>query len=279
MACENFDALLFDCDGVIAETERDVHRNSFNKAFQTKGLANVWDEELYGELLKIGGGKERMTHYFNLHGWPSTVQEAERKDFVAELHKLKTANFQNVVEGGGVELRPGVMRLVDEALANGVSVAVCSTSNENSVTAIVKQLLGERLDRMQIFAGDIVEKKKPSPDVYLKASETLGIPPDRCWVIEDSYIGLTAAKSAGMRCVVTMSTYTRDEDFKAADQVVQDLDDGPDGPISVGWLNYKARTGDAQASSNANTDMFAADQDFAGMFSKIADGKGMGLPF
>jgi hypothetical protein len=103
----NFDALLFDCDGVIAETERDAHRVTFNSAFKDKGLATEWDVELYGELLKIGGGKERMTAHFTKAGWPSFVAEADRASFVQELHLLKTAKFQAAVESGVVPLRPG----------------------------------------------------------------------------------------------------------------------------------------------------------------------------
>ena len=104
---DQFDALLFDCDGVIAETERDVHRISFNEAFKTKGLGDEWSVEKYGELLRVGGGKERMTAYFDEVGWPSTVPETERKAFVQELHLLKTDNFNKVVESGKCQLRPG----------------------------------------------------------------------------------------------------------------------------------------------------------------------------
>ena len=103
----NFDALLFDCDGVIAETERDAHRVTFNSAFAEKGISTVWDVELYGELLKIGGGKERMTAHFNKVGWPSSVQESDRVKFVQDLHLSKTAKFQQAVESGIVPLRPG----------------------------------------------------------------------------------------------------------------------------------------------------------------------------
>lgn len=276
MRAENFDALLFDCDGVIAETERDVHRISFNRAFKEKGLVDVWDEELYGELLKTGGGKERMTKYFDTQGWPSTVKENDRKEFVVDLHKMKTGFFNEVVESGVVELRPGVMRLIDEAFANGVQVAVCSTSNVNAVTTIVKTLLGERYNKMQIFAGDMVANKKPAPDVYLLASETLGIAPDRCWVVEDSGIGLASAKAAGMKCVVTKSIYTREEDFSNADIVTEDLDKGGiDGPISVAWMNFMNRATKAnKGSGNANADLFGAEPNYSDMFSKIADGKG-----
>jgi HAD superfamily hydrolase (TIGR01509 family) len=223
----DFDALLFDCDGVIAETERDAHRISFNDAFKSKGIIAEWSVEDYGELLKIGGGKERMTKYFNDKGWPASIPESARVDTIAALHKLKTNLFQGVIEAGGVPLRPGVQRLVDEALSQGLRVAVCSTSNELAVTTIVRKLLGEdRLSKMKIFAGDVVAKKKPSPDVYLLAASTLGVDPARCWVVEDSNIGLRAAKAAGMRCCVTKSIYTSDENFEGADIIVKDLDRG-----------------------------------------------------
>jgi len=280
---DNFDALLLDCDGVIAETERDVHRVSFNKAFKAKGLTCLWDEKLYGELLKIGGGKERMITYFNEVGWPSSVStdKVEREAFIAELHKLKTANFQSVVEGGGVELRPGVMRLVDDALVSGLHVAVCSTSNENAVTTIVRQLLGERFCQMPIYAGDIVKKKKPAPDVYLKAAQKLEVDPSRCWVVEDSGIGLAAAKAAGMKCCITISNYTRETDFSSADIITEDLDHGPDGPISIAWMNYMAGKDKSKSENceSSNADLFGTEPNYAGMFSKVVEGKGMGLPF
>lgn len=169
--CPHFDALLFDCDGVIAETERDAHRVTFNMAFKEKNVATEWDEELYGELLKIGGGKERMTAHFNTIGWPTFVPEADRVAFIQELHLSKTAKFQSLVKSGAVPLRPGVMRLIDDALKNNVKVAVCSTSNEAAVATIVRKLLGDRIEKIQIFAGDVVKNKKPAPDVYLLAAQ------------------------------------------------------------------------------------------------------------
>ncbi|TJX49676.1 HAD family hydrolase, partial [Soehngenia saccharolytica] len=200
------EALLFDCDGVLVDTERDGHRVSFNEAFQEKGLNVSWDVELYGELLKIGGGKERMTAYFNKTGWPDATPntEGERKEFIASLHKRKTELFMSLIEKRLLPLRPGVARLIDEARAEGVKVAVCSTSNEKAVSAIVQGLLGsERAQEMSIFAGDIVPRKKPDPAIYILAATTLGVNASRCVVIEDSAIGLAAAKAAGMKCIVT----------------------------------------------------------------------------
>ncbi|GFR40830.1 hypothetical protein Agub_g1305 [Astrephomene gubernaculifera] len=227
------DALLFDCDGVLVDTERDGHRISFNEAFKQKGLDHEWDVDLYGELLEIGGGKERMTKYFNDHPdrepFRSTQDPAARKALVAELHALKTALFTQLVESGAMPLRPGVARLVGEAISAGVPVAVCSTSNEKAVSSIVRVMLGPQVaEVMRVFAGDIVPKKKPDPAIYLLAARELGVDPARCVVVEDSGIGLKAAKAAGMTCIVTKSSYTAGEDFSAADAVFPSLGEDSD---------------------------------------------------
>lgn len=224
-------ALLFDCDGVLVDTERDGHRVSFNDTFTERGLGVSWDVNLYGELLKIGGGKERMTAYFNQTGWPEKAPsgDAERKDFVASLHKQKTELFMALIEKKLLPLRPGVAKLIDQAFSKGVKVAVCSTSNEKAVSAIVSCLLGpERAKKIQIFAGDVVPKKKPDPAIYVLASTTLGVDPASCVVIEDSAIGLAAAKAAGMKCIVTKSGYTAEENFENADAVFDCIGDAPE---------------------------------------------------
>jgi HAD superfamily hydrolase (TIGR01509 family) len=224
-------ALLFDCDGVLVDTEKDGHRISFNDTFSEKELGVTWDVDLYGELLKIGGGKERMTAYFNNTKWPENAPtgEAERKEFIASLHKRKTELFMVLIEKKLLPLRPGVAKLIDQALANGVKVAVCSTSNEKAVSAIVSCLLGpERAKQIQIFAGDVVPRKKPDPAIYVLAASTLGVEPSSCVVVEDSAIGLAAAKAAGMKCIVTKSGYTADEDFLNADAVFDCIGDPPE---------------------------------------------------
>ncbi|CAN6464317.1 unnamed protein product [Victoria cruziana] len=224
-------ALLFDCDGVLVDTEKDGHRISFNDTFAEKELGVTWDVELYGELLKIGGGKERMTAYFNKTGWPEKApkSEEERKDFIASLHKRKTELFMALIEKQLLPLRPGVARLIDEALEKGVQVAVCSTSNEKAVSAIVSFLLGgKRAENIKIFAGDVVPRKKPDPAIYLLAATTLGVEPSSCVVVEDSAIGLAAAKGAGMKCIVTKSGYTAEEDFVNADAVFDCIGDPPE---------------------------------------------------
>ena len=179
---------------------------------------------MYGKLLETGGGKERMTAFFDTipdqAPWATTPDPDARKALVADLHKLKTAIFSEAIEAGALPLRPGVARLIDEARAAGVPVAVCSTSNEAAVSTIVRVLLGPGVAKdMRVFAGDCVPRKKPDPGVYLLAARELNVEPARCVVIEDSEIGLAAARAAGMRCVVTRSAYTQDEAFDGADAV------------------------------------------------------------
>ncbi|OMP10386.1 HAD-superfamily hydrolase, subfamily IA, variant 3 [Corchorus olitorius] len=219
---------------------------------EQKELGVTWDVDLYGELLKIGGGKERMTAYFNKTGWPENApkSEQERKEFIASLHKRKTELFMALIENRLLPLRPGVAKLVDQALEKGVKVAVCSTSNEKAVSAVVSCLLGpERAEKIQIFAGDVVPRKKPDPAIYTLAATTLGVEPSSCVVVEDSTIGLAAAKAAGMTCIVTKSGgitygwplamqvsptseascgYTADEDFLNADAVFDCIGDPPE---------------------------------------------------
>ncbi|XP_016718907.2 CBBY-like protein isoform X2 [Gossypium hirsutum] len=192
-------ALLFDCDGVLVDTEKDGHRVSFNDTFNEKELGVTWGVDLYGELLKIGGGKERMTAYFNKTGWPDKApkSEEERKAFIASLHKRKTELFMALIENRLLPLRPGVAKLIDQALGEGVKVAVCSTSNEKAA-------------------------------IYTLAANTLGVEPSSCVVVEDSAIGLAAAKAAGMTCIVTKSGYTADEDFLNADAVFDCIGDPPE---------------------------------------------------
>lgn len=221
------EALLFDCDGVLVDTEKDGHRVAFNRAFKEKGIDLEWGVERYGKLLEVGGGKERMTAHFNEMGWPAGWPEDAdgRAAKVKEIHLLKTDIFSEMIKKGELALRPGVQRLVDEAVKKGIQVACCSTSNEKSVAAVIDLMPDELSSKFSIFAGDMVDKKKPDPAVYLLASEKLGIAPAKCAVIEDSHIGNRAGKSAGMTVVVTKSGYTGGEDFTGADQIVDELGD------------------------------------------------------
>jgi HAD superfamily hydrolase (TIGR01509 family) len=218
-------ALIFDCDGVLVDTERDGHRVAFNRAFAAAGIDAEWSVEQYGELLKIAGGKERMTHYFNENGWPSG-KTAET--LIPELHKRKTAIFTDLIAKGSLPLRPGIARIVDEAHAAAVRLGVCTTSDPKAIDGVLDLLGGERKKWFEIvLAGDIVKKKKPDPEIYDLAKRKLGLPGKSCVVVEDSRNGLLASLGAGIPTLITTSTYTKDEDFKGAAKVVPELGDAP----------------------------------------------------
>jgi HAD superfamily hydrolase (TIGR01509 family) len=226
-------ALLLDCDGVLAETESEGHRVAFNRAFQEYGLDLAWSVEQYGELLRIAGGKERLRAWFEREGWPAGV--ADRETCIRRLHEAKTRHFMSIVQSGGPQARPGVRRIIDESLAAGLRVAVCSTSDERSVNAVIHAVLGtDRAAALAgVFAGDRVARKKPDPDIYLLAARELAVAPRDCLVIEDSRIGLLAGLAAGMRCVITMSAYTAGEDFAGASMVLPELGDSPGPCVSL----------------------------------------------
>jgi len=221
-------AIIFDCDGVLVDTERDAHRVGFNRAFEAMGIDAEWDVELYGKLLLVAGGKERMRAYFDEYGWPEAkaAEFGGRDALIAELHKVKTQITSELVSS--LPVRPGILRIVDEARAAGVKLGVCTTSNPKFIDAVLDLLGPERKAAFAfVHAGDVVAKKKPAPDIYLMALETLGLPANECVVIEDSRNGLLAAKGAGLPTLITTSTYTVDEDFSEADRVVPELGDAP----------------------------------------------------
>jgi HAD superfamily hydrolase (TIGR01509 family) len=229
-------ALIFDCDGVLADTERDGHRPAFNQTFAEVGLPVQWSEEEYGEKLKIGGGKERMAslltdEFVEANGLPHDPDG--QKELLADWHRRKTATYKEMVRAGRLPARPGIARIVDEALEAGWSLAVASTSAEESVRAVLEHAVGvTTASRFAVFAGDVVAAKKPDPAIYVLALERLGVEPEDALVIEDSRNGLLAAVGAGLRCVVTVSGYTADEDMSEAVLVVTSLGD-PGEPARV----------------------------------------------
>jgi HAD superfamily hydrolase (TIGR01509 family) len=233
-------ALIFDCDGVLVDTERDGHRVAFNRAFEALGLDIEWDVPLYGELLIIGGGKERMRHYFDTYGWPAGRSES-KDELIAALHKTKTDFFTDIIASGQLPLRPGVARLVDEAIAAGVRLGVCTTSAPKAIDQVLDLFGPARKAKFEfVLAGDVVSRKKPDPEIYELAIETLGLPVAEWVVVEDSRNGLLASTGAGLPTLITTSAYTVDEDFTGALDVVPELGDAPNVRITLDELGRLA---------------------------------------
>jgi HAD superfamily hydrolase (TIGR01509 family) len=235
-------AIIFDCDGVLVDTERDGHRVGFNRAFKQFGIDAEWDVPLYGKLLQVAGGKERMRAYFDEFGWPAGSATADQKDaLIKDLHKAKTEITAGLVGEGALPLRPGVSRIVDEALAAEVILGVCTTSNPRFIDAVLDLFGPERKAKFGfVHAGDVVARKKPDPEIYELAKQSLKLPVHQCVVIEDSRNGLLAAKGAGLPTLITTSTYTVDEDFSEADRVVPELGDAPHINITLADLGELA---------------------------------------
>ena len=231
-------ALIFDCDGVLADTERYGHLPAFNATFEEFGLPVRWSPEEYGRLLSIGGGKERMASFVTPAFIQATGLPVDPDALAAEVarwHKRKTAIYTDMVAEGRLPARPGIRRIVEEAHVAGWTLAVASTSAEASVRAILDHAVGpERAASFAlVLAGDVVAHKKPAPDIYLLALERLWLTPASVLVIEDSRNGLLAAVGAGLRCVVTVNGYTQDEDSGEAVLVVTSLGDPGQEPIRV----------------------------------------------
>ena len=231
-------ALVFDCDGVLADTERYGHLPAFNATFEHFDLPVRWDVEEYARRLKIGGGKERMASLFADDGFAEAAGIPDdpdaRRELLATWHQYKTAAFKQLVGEGWIPPRPGITRVITEALAAGWTVAVASTSALASVRAVLATAVGDEVaDAIPVFAGDVVPAKKPDPAIYELAVRELGLDPDDTVVVEDSRNGLRAATGAGLPCVVTVNGYTRDEDFSEAALVVSELGDPDRAPVEV----------------------------------------------
>jgi HAD superfamily hydrolase (TIGR01509 family) len=240
-------AVLFDVDGTLADTERDGHRVAFNAAFEESGLDWDWSVDLYGELLAITGGKERILHYMEKY-IPEELDRPELGSWISNLHKIKTKHYVGLLERGGIPLRPGVERLLRELRDANIKIAIATTTTAENVTALLKSTLGE--DSLGWFdvigAGDIVPGKKPEPDIYHWALRELGLSADDCLAVEDSENGLQAALAAGLDTLVTINGYTRLQNFNGAALVVSDLGE-PGEPFTVlqgeatgsGWVDAK----------------------------------------
>src|ERR1700744_691790 len=174
-------ALVLDCDGVLADTEQYGHLVAFNQTFTEFGLPVHWSLEDYRAKVLIGGGKERLAslltpEFVAAAGLPA--DPAGQQAAVAAWHKRKTEIYTELVTSGAVPPRPGIARIIGDALAAGWRVAVASTSAEPSVVATLRRAAGDELAaQVKVFAGDIVKHKKPAPDIYLVALDWLQLPP------------------------------------------------------------------------------------------------------
>lgn len=241
-------ALIFDVDGTMADTEKDGHRVAFNSAFKEAGLDWEWDEELYGQLLAVTGGKERMNYYLDKFN-TSFVRPDNLQEMIADLHKTKTGYYTKLLGEGAIPLRPGVERLIQEARDAGLRLAISTTTTPANVTALLENTLGkESIDWFEVIAaGDIVPAKKPAPDIYDWALKEMNLEAADCLAFEDSENGILSSQGANIKTVITVNDYTLDHDFTGAAIVLDHLGE-PD-------LPFKLINGDAHNTQFVNLEL------------------------
>ena len=217
------EAVIFDLDGTLVDSERDGHRVAFNRAFEELGLPDRWEPAYYGELLHTTGGLRRIDQHLAARG----MAQAQREQLVPQLHARKTELFRDMVHRGMLEARPGVRRFLDELASDGLRLAVATTGTKDGVLPLVNGLFGE--DRFEvIITRDEAPVLKPDPSAYLEALKGLALPPDAAIAVEDSRNGVLAAVGASLRCVVVVNTYTVDHDLTGADLILDGFGDAGD---------------------------------------------------
>ncbi|MCW9024442.1 MAG: HAD family hydrolase [Gammaproteobacteria bacterium] len=226
-------ALLFDVDGTLADTERDGHRVAFNLAFKDAGLDWDWSVALYGKLLEVTGGKERIRFYLD-HFNTDFERPDDLDGFIAGLHKAKTDHYTHLLGEGKIPLRPGVERLLAEAREKGFRLAIATTTTPANVHALLTNTLGADSESWfeVIAAGDIVPAKKPAPDIYTYAMNEMKLTPEQCIAFEDSENGIKSSCGAGLKTIITVNDYTHDHDFSEAVLVLDNMGE-PEQPFTV----------------------------------------------
>ncbi len=226
----NLEAIIFDVDGTLADTERDGHRVAFNRAFSDEGLDWNWTPELYGELLQVTGGKERIQFYIKNHCPDFMPSSGDLNGFIAGLHASKTRYYVQLLKEGKIPLRSGVKRLINEAREQGIRLAIATTTTPENVTALLESTLGmESLSWFEVIAaGDIVPAKKPDPAIFDYALEQLNLKPDVCLAVEDSINGIKSSLGANLKTIITVNTYTENDDFSGASLVISDMGEEAD---------------------------------------------------
>jgi len=237
----SLDALIFDVDGTLADTERDGHRVAFNRAFEEAGLGWHWSVELYAELLAVTGGKERMAYYLQKFN-TEFATDKNTPQLIRELHQSKTTHYTELLSTGAIPLRPGVKRLIHEARQQNMRLAIATTTTPANVTALLEHTFEKgSADWFEVIAaGDIVPAKKPAADIYQWALNELKLSPQNCLAFEDSENGIKSSLGAGLKTIITVNDYTRQHDFADASLVLDHMGEPDNAFNTLSGENYGA---------------------------------------
>jgi HAD superfamily hydrolase (TIGR01509 family) len=223
-------ALLWDVDGTLAETERDGHLVAFNQAFSELAVPWRWDDAQYARLLRVAGGRERLLH--DMRGREQAPEsEPERIALAERIHRRKNQIYAGIVGAGRVPLRPGVLPLFEDCARQGVRMGIATTTTEANVEALMSGHLGSawRSRFATVVCAEQAPLKKPDPQVYRRALQELALEPEAALAIEDSPAGVQAARAAGVAVIVARSVYFGEATLQGASAV------GPSLAQLAGW--------------------------------------------
>ena len=201
-------AVIFDMDGVIIDSEP-THMKLENETYKKLGIEVTGDEH----LSFVGATSNYM--------WETLKNKYKLSQTLEELIEYERNKYFKYLNSDECEITliEGVKELIEDLHENGVKLAIASSSPLNVIEAIAKKFQIE--EYFEVFVtGDYVKKSKPEPDIFIFASEKLGVSPENCVVIEDSNNGVRAAKKAGMKCVGINSDVEGRQDISMADLVI-----------------------------------------------------------
>ena len=196
-------AVFWDVDGTLADTEMCGHRLAFNLAFKDFDLDWNWNESKYLELLKTSGGLKRIIHYRN------EINSTLSEDQCSKIQERKRFHYKNLIHSGKINVREGVLRLINELSSFKIEQFIVTTSGRDSLEPFLKTSLSSHLNCFSgIVTYEDVSKHKPSPDAYKLALQLSKKSEVNCIAIEDSIIGVEAAKAATLNCLMTFPPWS-----------------------------------------------------------------------
>ncbi len=206
----DFKAVIFDMDGVIFDSERLVLEGwlALGKKY---GILDI--EKIYPKCIGVNAVASKQV-FLDFYG----------EDFPYDAYKQETsADYHAKYDGGRLPLKPGIRELLQYLKEKGYHIGLASSTRYEVVSQQLKDA-GLLPYFEALTCGDMVKKSKPEPDIFLKAAETLGVQPEECIVIEDSYNGIRAASRAGMFPIMVPDMIAPDEEMQQlASEILSDL--------------------------------------------------------
>lgn len=216
-------ALIFDVDGTLAETD-DVHRAAYNEAFADFGLSWTWTRSNYSRLLAVDDGPKRLFAHAR-EFQPGFLSVFGDSDVFDRVYERKSEHYARLLSEDAAPLRPGVARLINEALADDVVLAIATMNRRQEAEQLIFALLGPEAFGWfdVVVTGDDMKPVSRPQDAYRAALERLRLPAAQVIAIDDSARGVRGAAALGLGVVATPGIYTSSEKFDDAWIVLSDL--------------------------------------------------------